>query len=112
MHNGKAGLPFVRLVVGSVDHSQRAEDVIAEIELEALARKRFDDAASPIDARAVEPLLTRFKEQRTGGIRFALTRLEVAQDRAREVIAESSRVSEHLPDGRGSFGRPQRVSAG
>src|SRR5262245_24081140 len=57
MDEGKARLPIVRLVVRSVGHAQRAENVISEIDLEALTRKCFDDAACPIDARAVKPLL-------------------------------------------------------
>ncbi len=101
--------PIFRLVVGRIGHPQWAEDVIAEIGLEVLARKRFDDAASPIDAGAVEPLLTRIEEQRACGIRFARTRLEIAHDRTREVVAESGCVREHMPDSRRSFGGPECV---
>ena len=112
MHDGEPGPPIVRRVVGRIGHPERAEDVIAEICLEVLARQRLDDATAPIDAGAVQPLLTRIEEQRARHIRFARARLEVAHDRAGEVVAEPGRVREQMPHGRCPLCGPQCVRPG
>jgi hypothetical protein len=74
--------------------------VLAEVVFEFLARYFLDQLADDIGARAVMPALARVEQQGTAErIVFAGLRLEIAQDRTRERIAEAGRVSENVPNG-------------
>jgi len=94
---------FIRYVVKGVVHAERGENVFAEIVFQALAGDFFDQLTQTlIQACSVVPALARFEEQRTDGIGLARTRFEIADDWAREIVANTRRVGEemlhcHLP---------------
>ncbi len=112
MRDSQAPASIFEQIVVSIAHPKRAEDVIAEICLEILAGQRLENAPAPVDACAVEPLLARIEEQRARDMRLARTRFEVAHDGAREVVAKTSSVREHVPHCRRPLRGPQGVRPG
>ena len=100
----------LRHIVERVGHLQRSEDAPTEILVERQAGDLLDQAAEPIRAGAVHPLLAGLEQQRTRGV--AGTRLVIAERGAREAVAEAGGVREEVAHGYGLGGRPQLVGAG
>ena len=87
--------------------------MLAEIVLEFLARYFLDQLADDVGACAVVPTLARVEQQGTAErISLAGLRLEIAQDRAGERIAEPGRVGEDVPNGRRLGCRAKPIRAG
>src|SRR5262245_48573489 len=105
VHSYEARLLVRRHVVEGVGHPQRLEDVQAEIFVERPAREGFDQPAEPVDAGAVVPALAGLEQQRTDGIILAGARLEVAQRRAGDGMAEARGVGHQVAHG-GDARRP------
>src|SRR5262245_66199369 len=98
MHGHAARLLGFWNGVERIGHRERGEDMIAEVLFQTLPGQLLHQAPDPVDARTVHPLRPGFEEQRTDGIPLALTRLERAQRRAGEAIAETGCVGEELPN--------------
>ncbi len=111
MHGHETATPAGGNVVGRIHHGQRAENALLKILLEPLAGAPLDQAAHPIGARAVHPLLAGLEEQGASRVLLTFTRLEVPNDRAREVVAESRRVRQQVSHRRLPAGRTNGVTA-
>jgi hypothetical protein len=99
----EARLLCLRHVVGRVVHLERGKNVLAEIILEFLAGYHLNKPAGYVSAGAVVPALARIEQERSAErISFTGARLEIAQGRAGERIAQSGRVRQEVSDRRRS----------
>jgi hypothetical protein len=64
MHGGEP--PFLLFIdhISAVAHAERAEDVVLEVDIDALAASLLDQLPNPIHAHAVFPALVRIADQR------------------------------------------------